>query len=177
LETVVNVLADRYASEAMKATWSPEGRIRLERELWIAVMKAQKCLGLEIPQEAISAYEKVKDQVDLPSIKAREKVTRHDVKARIEEFCDLAGHEQIHKGMTSRDLTENVEQLQVFRSLQLVRSKTIATLGALAAKAKNTGTSSSPPGPTTSPPSPPPWVNGSPCSARKCSWPWKTSTT
>jgi adenylosuccinate lyase len=139
LETVVNVLADRYASEAMKAIWSPEGRIRLERELWIAVMKAQKSLGLDIPQEAIEAYEKVKDQVDLPSIKAREKVTRHDVKARIEEFCDLAGHEQIHKGMTSRDLTENVEQLQVFRSLLLIRNKTVAALAALSAKAQEYG--------------------------------------
>ena len=48
-------------------------------------------------------------------------MTRHDVKARIEEFAALAGHEQIHKGMTSRDLTENVEQLQVPPSLLLVR--------------------------------------------------------
>ena len=47
-----------------------------------------------------------------------ERVTRHDVKARIEEFCALAGHEHVHKGMTSRDLTENVEQLQVRRSLE-----------------------------------------------------------
>ena len=35
------------------------------------------------------------------------------MKARIEEFNALAGHEHIHKGMTSRDLTENVEQLQI----------------------------------------------------------------
>ena len=53
------------------------------------------------------------DAVDLDTIAERERVTRHDVKARIEEFAALAGHEQIHKGMTSRDLTENVEQLQV----------------------------------------------------------------
>ena len=61
----------------------------------------------------VEAYEEVVDQVDLESIAARERVTRHDVKARIEEFSALAGHEHIHKGMTSRDLTENVEQLQV----------------------------------------------------------------
>ena len=59
----------------------------------------------------------VVDKVDLDSIAARERVTRHDVKARIEEFAALAGHEHIHKGMTSRDLTENVEQLQVRASL------------------------------------------------------------
>ena len=31
-------------------------------------------------------------------------MTRHDVKARIEELRALAGHEHIHKGLTSRDL-------------------------------------------------------------------------
>jgi adenylosuccinate lyase len=125
---IPNVLAGRYASPAMQAVWSAEGRIVLEREFWIAVMKAQRELGLDIPADAIRAYEAVKDQVDTASIMAREKITRHDVKARIEEFNDLAGHEHVHKGMTSRDLTENVEQLQVFRALQLVRDKSVAAL-------------------------------------------------
>ena len=65
------------------------------------------------PTGVVEAYEQVVDDVDLESIAARERVTRHDVKARIEEFTALAGHEHIHKGMTSRDLTENVEQLQI----------------------------------------------------------------
>jgi adenylosuccinate lyase len=59
-------------------------------------------------------------------------VTRHDVKARIEEFNALAGHEQVHKGMTSRDLTENVEQLQIRRSLEFIRGKAAALLARLA---------------------------------------------
>jgi len=125
---IPNVLAERYASPALQAIWSADGRIVLEREFWIAVMKAQRDLGLEIPAEAITAYERVKDQVDTASIMAREKITRHDVKARIEEFNDLAGHEQVHKGMTSRDLTENVEQLQIYRSLLITRDKSIAAL-------------------------------------------------
>jgi adenylosuccinate lyase len=125
---IPNVLAERYASSAIQSIWSAEGRIILEREFWIAVMKAQKDLGLDIPAEAISAYEKAKDSVDAGSIMARERITRHDVKARIEEFNDLTGHEQVHKGMTSRDLTENVEQLQVYRSLLIIRDKTVAAL-------------------------------------------------
>jgi len=125
---IPNVLAERYASPALQAIWSAEGRIVLEREFWIAVMKAQRDLGLDIPAEAIAAYERVKDQVDTASIMVREKITRHDVKARIEEFNDLAGHEQVHKGMTSRDLTENVEQLQIYRSLLITRDKAIAAL-------------------------------------------------
>ena len=90
MSVIPNVLAERYASAAMKSIWSAEGRIILEREFWIAVMKAQRDLGLDIPDGVIEAYERVKDQVNLPSIDARERVTRHDVKARIEEFCELA---------------------------------------------------------------------------------------
>ena len=128
---IPNILAERYASSEIKSIWSAEGRVVLERELWIAVMTAQQQLGLDISEEAISAYRSVKDQVNLESIMQRERVTRHDVKARIEEFCDLAGHQHIHKGMTSRDLTENVEQLQVYRSLQIIRTRTIAALAQL----------------------------------------------
>ena len=108
----------------------------LEREFWIAVMQAQSGLGLDIPKEAIQDYRRVKSTVDLVSIDARERVTRHDVKARIEEFNDLAGHQHIHKGMTSRDLTENVEQLQVYRSLELIASKTATTLVRMAERSK-----------------------------------------
>jgi adenylosuccinate lyase len=119
----------------MAAIWAPEGKIVLERRLWIAVLRAQSELGVTIPEGVIEAYEAVVDDVDLESIAARERITRHDVKARIEEFCALAGHEHIHKGMTSRDLTENVEQLQVRRSLELVRDRCVAALAILADRA------------------------------------------
>lgn len=133
---IPNVLAERYSSPEMNGIWSAEGRIVLEREYWIAVMKAQRDLGLGIADEAIAAYEAVKDQVDAASIMARERVTRHDVKARIEEFNGLSGYEEIHKGLTSRDLTENVEQLQVFRSLLLVREKAVAGLKGMRERAE-----------------------------------------
>jgi len=129
---VPNVLADRYASAELARIWSPEHKIVLERRLWIAVLQAQKDLGVDVPDGVIEAYEAVVEQVDLGSIADRERVTRHDVKARIEEFSALAGHEHIHKGMTSRDLTENVEQLQVRASLELVRTRVVATLARLA---------------------------------------------
>jgi adenylosuccinate lyase len=88
-----------------------------------------------VPDGVVEAYEAVLDDVDLDRIAARERVTRHDVKARIEEFSALAGHEHIHKAMTSRDLTENVEQLQIRRSLALIRERMVAALTRLAARA------------------------------------------
>jgi adenylosuccinate lyase len=130
-----DVLASRYASQPMVELWSPERKVQLERELWVAVMAAQRDLGVDIPAEAIDDYRAVVDTVDLDSIEARERVTRHDVKARIEEFSALAGHEHAHKGMTSRDLTENVEQLQVRLALELVRDRMVTALARLAERA------------------------------------------
>ena len=132
---VPNVLAARYASAEMADLWSPERKVVLERELWLAVLEAQADLGVDLPDGVVDAYRSVVDVVDLASIEGRERITRHDVKARIDEFCALAGHEQIHKAMTSRDLTENVEQLQVRRALQVVRSRMVAALARLAERA------------------------------------------
>jgi adenylosuccinate lyase len=129
---IPDVLASRYASSQMSDIWSQTNKIILERKLWVAVMKAQQELGLNIPASNIADYEKVIEKVDLESIRKREEKTRHDVKARIEEFNALAGHEDIHKGLTSRDLTENIEQLQIKESLKLVHDKTVATLSHLA---------------------------------------------
>ncbi|MFI5357474.1 MAG: adenylosuccinate lyase [Opitutales bacterium] len=133
---ITNVLAERYASPAIKGIWSQHGRVALERDFWIAVMKAQRDLGVPIPADAIKAYEQVKDRIDLAAIDKRERVTLHDVKARIEEFSDLAQRQFIHLGLTSRDLTENVEQLQVHRSLKVVQFKVAAALLALADQAE-----------------------------------------
>ncbi len=134
--TIPNVLADRYASTAMKAIWGQHGRFALERDFWIAVMKAQRDLGVPIPADAIKDYEKVKDQIDLAAIAKRERITLHDVKARIEEFSELAKRQFIHLGLTSRDLTENVEQLQILRALKLVHFKAAAALLALGRQAE-----------------------------------------
>ncbi|OAT67436.1 adenylosuccinate lyase [Mycobacteroides immunogenum] len=129
---IPNVLASRYASDAMVQLWSPQSKVVLERQLWIAVLRAQRELGIDVPDGVIDDYERVVENVDLDSISARERVTRHDVKARIEEFNALAGHEHIHKGMTSRDLTENVEQLQIRRSLEYVHAHGVAVVARLA---------------------------------------------
>ena len=130
-EAVPNVLAQRYASPDMVDLWSPRHKVVLERRLWLAVLEAQDTLGVDVPEGVVEAYEKVVDDVDLASIEARERITRHDVKARIEEFCALAGHEYIHVAMTSRDLTENVEQAQVRDALILVRDRMVAALARL----------------------------------------------
>ena len=130
----MSVLSDRYASQTMKEIWSAHSKILAERNLWITVMKTQASLGFDIPPYAIADYEKVKAQIDLVSIDNREKELRHDVKARIEEFNALAGHQYIHIAMTSRDLTENIEALQIISALKLTHNKVVALLSRLGEK-------------------------------------------
>ncbi|MGQ0716588.1 MAG: adenylosuccinate lyase [Pseudonocardiales bacterium] len=131
----MNVLAQRYASAELVRLWSPEHKVVLERQLWLAVLRAQADLGVPVEQRVLDDYQRAIPMVDLESIAARERVSRHDVKARIDEFNALAGHQEIHKGLTSRDVTENVEQLQIHRSLEHVRDSCVALLAHLAGRA------------------------------------------
>lgn len=137
--SIPNVLAGRYASAELVELWSQQHKIVLERKLWLAVLRAQADLGVDVPEGALADYERVLESVDLDSIAERERQTRHDVKARIEEFNALAGHEHVHMGMTSRDLTENVEQLQIRRSLEHARDRTVAVLARLGKLASEYG--------------------------------------
>jgi adenylosuccinate lyase len=123
-----NVLATRYATKEMVAIFDPVNKIISERKFWITILKLQQKAGLPITDTDIKAYEKVIEKVDLDSIDKREMKTRHDVKARIEEFNALAGVEKIHIGLTSRDLTENIELIQIKAALELIEYRVLQTL-------------------------------------------------
>ena len=129
-----NVLATRYATKEMMAIFDPVNKIINERKFWITILKFQQKAGLPITDGDIKAYEKVIEKVDLDSIDKREIKTRHDVKARIEEFNALAGVEKIHIGLTSRDLTENIELIQIKAGLELIEYRVLQTLFLLSEK-------------------------------------------
>jgi adenylosuccinate lyase len=128
MSTTPNVLATRYATKEIVAIFDPVNKIINERKFWITILKLQQKAGLPITDSDIKAYEKVIEKVDLASIDKREMKTRHDVKARIEEFNALAGVEKIHIGLTSRDLTENIELIQIKAALELIEYRTLQTL-------------------------------------------------
>jgi adenylosuccinate lyase len=129
-----NVLATRYATKEMVGIFDPVNKIISERKFWITILKLQQKAGLPITDSDIKAYEKVIEKVDLDSIDKREIKTRHDVKARIEEFNALAGVEKIHIGLTSRDLTENIELIQIKAGLELIEYRVLQTLFLLSEK-------------------------------------------
>ena len=128
MSTTPNVLATRYATKEMVAIFDPVNKIINERKFWITILKLQQKAGLPITASDIASYEKVIEKVDLASIDKREMKTRHDVKARIEEFNALAGVEKIHISMTSRDLTENIELIQIKAALELIEFRALQTL-------------------------------------------------
>lgn len=132
-----NVLSSRYTTQAINDIFSEKGKTIAERDLWIAVMKAQNDLGLDIPLEVISKYEAARENVDLARINEIEKRTKHDVKAKIEAFVEAAGTlEKIHQGMTSRDLTDNVEQMQIKSASKIIFGKYVAVLKRMLDKAQ-----------------------------------------
>jgi adenylosuccinate lyase len=100
----------------------------------VAVLRAQRDLGIGVPDG--SSRRTSGGGLGRPRLHRRPRAgdpARRQ--GRIEEFNALAGHEHVHKGMTSRDLTENVEQMQVRESLVLVRGLVVATLARLAGRA------------------------------------------
>jgi adenylosuccinate lyase len=132
-----NVLSQRYATPEMNRIFSEEGKTLMERELWLTVLKAQRRLGMDIPDTAIASYEAAKEEIDLDRINEIELRTKHDVKAKIEAYNEAAGGlEYIHLGMTSRDLTDNVEQLQIRDAMRLVHGKYVSVLRHMLEKAE-----------------------------------------
>ncbi len=135
--TNLNVLSKRYATKEINKIFSEKEKILIERNLWIAVMKAQKSLGVNIPSEGIKKYETVKYNINLNFIKKRELEIKHDVKASIEAFVKVANTgEYIHEGMTSRDVTDNVEQKQFLSASKIIFGKYISVLRHMIDKAK-----------------------------------------
>ena len=133
----LNVLSQRYATPEVNEIFSERWKTIAERKLWIAVMKAQRELGIDISEEDIKKFEVALEIVNFDRIKEIEIRTRHDVKARVEHFVEVAGAgEHLHKGMTSRDPTDNIEQMQIRRTSELIFGKYVSVLRHLLDKAR-----------------------------------------
>ncbi len=126
---IENVLAMRYASRPMRRLFSAENKVIQQQDYWAQIMQGQNDLGVNIPQSHVDDYKDVVDVVDLAQIQEKERVLRHDEKAMIETFnANAGGHEDAHRQLTSRDVSDNVEQFQNKNGLEIVRGKMVAAL-------------------------------------------------
>lgn len=126
----------RYQTPAMAEIWAPQARNALERDLWLKVMRAQAAAGVPIPEEHIDHYtEAARDIADsdneLDLIERVERETGHDLYARMLYFNRCAGHEDIHLGLTSADITENIQQMQIGQSAGILMDHGRQLLGRL----------------------------------------------
>ncbi len=131
-------LVTRYASPEMVRLWSPLRRAVLWRRLWVALAEAQAELGLPITEEQLDQMRRAVDQVDLEQVARYERRFRHDVMAHVHAFGDQcpAARGIIHLGATSCFVTDNADLLLLREALQLVRSRLVAALAALAQQAR-----------------------------------------
>jgi adenylosuccinate lyase len=136
IDTFDHPLSGRYASPEMLRLHSPRHRYTTWRRLWLVLAEAERELGLEIPELAIT---QMRDNLeitedDLERVRDYEKKTRHDVMAHIHAFADRAPAAKafIHLGATSAFVGDNGDLLIAADSLDLVSRRLEAVIGALA---------------------------------------------
>ncbi len=133
-------LSSRYTSRAMQELFSERARARLWREIWIALARTQRELGLDLPEAAIDAVEKRIDEIDLARAAVLEKELRHDVMAHLHAFAELHPPAKpfLHLGATSCTVTDNADLVVMKRALHLVRDSLVQVMEQLAAFARRT---------------------------------------
>ncbi len=128
--TYSSPLGSRYASKEMLSLFSPFKKISLWRELWIALAKAEKELGLDISDQQIAALEKYKTDIDFDVAQNYEKVFRHDVMAHVHTYGDKCPEAKsiIHLGATSCYITDNADLLQMKEGLSILKGKLVQVI-------------------------------------------------
>src|SRR5205814_5699734 len=134
----VSPLSARYASPAMQGLWGERRRIGLWRRLWLALMEAEKDLGVGISDEAVNQLRSHLDDADLDKAAEYEKRLRHDVMAHIHHLGEQAPAARafLHLGATSAYVTDNTDLILMREGLQLLLGRIAAVLVALAKLAR-----------------------------------------
>ncbi len=127
-------LASRYASEAMRRTFSDRHRFGLWRRLWHALAVCEKDLGLDITDAQVAQIAEHLDDVDLEAAGEYERKLRHDVMAHVHALGDQAPDARavLHLGATSCFITDNSELIQQRDALDVLRPYLLASIRALA---------------------------------------------
>ncbi len=127
-------LSERYASKEMQYIFSPEMKFKTWRQLWIALAKTERELGLDITEEQIAELEAFQDDINFETAKEREKLVRHDVMSHVYAYgvqCPKAKG-IIHLGATSCYVGDNTDIVIMDRALKLVRAKLVNVIDELA---------------------------------------------
>ncbi|PWM45829.1 MAG: adenylosuccinate lyase [Clostridiales bacterium] len=124
----------RYSSKEMQYVFSQDNKFKTWRQLWIALARAEKELGLNITDEQISELEKYKDDINYDVAEKREKEVRHDVMSHVYAYGEQAKTAKpiIHLGATSCYVGDNTDIIVMKQGLLLVREKLLTVISQLA---------------------------------------------
>ncbi|HXQ29212.1 MAG TPA: adenylosuccinate lyase [Gemmatimonadales bacterium] len=138
MTTYTSPLSQRYASPAMQELWGEERRIGLWRRLWLALLEAERELGLGIPEAAVAQVRAHLDDADLERAAEHERRIRHDVMAHIHHLGEQAplARPYIHLGATSAYVTDNADLWLMREGLRILVGRLAAVLQALAKTAE-----------------------------------------
>lgn len=127
-------LTRRYASAEMSRIFSERERALVWRDLWIALAKVERRLGLPISEAQIRALERAREKIDFKKIAKLEKELRHDVMAHIHAFGALAPQAKgiLHLGGTSAFVADNGDLILIRRGLNLLIERTASLIRRLA---------------------------------------------
>ncbi len=133
-------LSSRYTSREMQELFSERTRARLWREIWIALARSERELGLPLPEAEIDALAARIDDLDLGRAAELEKELRHDVMAHLHAFAELHPPAKpfLHLGATSCTVTDNADLIVMRRGLELLRSALVQVIDQLAGFARRT---------------------------------------
>jgi adenylosuccinate lyase len=126
---------DRYARPEMKAIWTDAGRLSRWLEVELAVCEVQAERGL-VPREALAEIREraAFDPARVAEIEAR---VRHDVIAFLTNVAEHVGSASrfVHYGMTSNDVIDTAQALQLRDSGRLLQEGALRVSGVLRRRA------------------------------------------
>ena len=140
-ERYSNPLIQRYASPEMAAVFSDTNKFRTWRRCWIALAEAEAELGLSISDEQLAELRAKREEINFEDMARLERELRHDVMAAIRAYGEQCPKAKgiIHLGATSCFVTDNTELIQYHQALQLIRSRLLRVIAALADFAEKHG--------------------------------------
>jgi adenylosuccinate lyase len=126
-------LETRYASQQLRAIWSPQRKFSTWRRLWLALAQAQRELGLDITAAQIQELAAHLDDIDFEAADRHESRLHHDVMAHIHALGEVApaARSIIHLGATSQFVNCNTELLLIRESLSLIAGRLAGIIDAL----------------------------------------------
>ena len=121
----------RYTRPEMERVWSEENKFRKWLEVEIAVCEVLAELG-QIPSDAIGEIREKAD-FSLERIKEIEEITRHDVIAFTTAVAEKVGPASrfIHFGLTSNDVVDTAQALQVREASDLIEQEILELLSVI----------------------------------------------